>query len=173
MPEPTEPIGPLLSKAGGSILSARMLDLYEEFATIIQAFSASRLEYALCGGMALAVYGIPRATVDMDFLILPESAEVAKKIAANLGYRSEAEPMSLAQGKVQIRRFVKFDPDSEDFLSLDFLLVTPELLPVWEGRTSIAWKLGSIWVISKAGLIQMKSLRNSGTDRDDIDGLKE
>ena len=115
--------------------------------------------------MALAVYGIPRATVDMDFLILPESAEVARKIAADLGYKSEAEPMSLAQGKVQIRRFVKFDPDSEDFLSLDFLLVTPELLPVWEGRTSIAWEIGSIWVISKAGLIQISMSAKAVTGR--------
>lgn len=168
-----QPIGPLLSRAGQSILSVRMIDLFEEFATIIQAFTANKLEYALCGGMALAVYGIPRATVDMDFLILPESAEEARKIAVDLGYKTEAGPMSLAQGKVQIRRFVKFDPDGEDFLSLDFLLVTPELLPVWEGRTRIAWESGSLGVISKAGLIEMKSLRNSGQDRDDIDGLKE
>lgn len=149
-----------------------MIDLYGEFARVIQALHEEGLEYALCGGMALAVYGVPRATVDIDFMIRPESAERAGRIARELGYRTEAEPMSLARGEVQILRFVKFDPDGEDYLNLDFLLVTPALQDVWQERTSVTWERGSLSVVTRSGLIRLKSLRNSGQDRDDIERLK-
>ena len=149
-----------------------MIDLYGEFARVVQTLNEEGLEYALCGGMALAVYGIPRATVDMDFLIRPESADKARRIAADLGYRIEAQPMSLAHGEVQILRFVKFDPDGEDYLALDFLLVTPALQEVWQERTSVTWERGSLSVVTRSGLIRLKSLRDSGQDRDDIERLK-
>jgi hypothetical protein len=85
-----------------------------------------------------------------------------RSIAVVLGYNTEAEQMSLAQGKIQILRFVKFDQDSEDYLHDDFLLVTPALRQVWEDRTAVVWERGSLRVVSKAGLVQLKSLRNSG-----------
>lgn len=150
-----------------------MIDLYEEFARVIQALEAGGLQYALCGGMALAVHGVPRATVDMDFLVLPQEAEKARDIAVGLGYTTEAGPMSLAQGDVRILRFVKFDRSSEDYLSLDFLLVTPALQDVWRERTLVAWEKGSLSVVTKAGLIRLKALRGSGQDRDDIERLRE
>lgn len=47
-----------------------MQDLYAEFNTVVQAFSAEGIPYAVCGGLAFAIHVHPRATVDMDFLIL-------------------------------------------------------------------------------------------------------
>jgi len=40
-----------------------MLDLYEELKAIISALEENGIDYALCGGLAMAVYGAPRATV--------------------------------------------------------------------------------------------------------------
>jgi len=45
--------------------------------------------------------------------------------------------MSLARGEVQILRFVKLDPDGEDYLNLGFLLVTPAAQDVWQDRDDI------------------------------------
>ena len=37
-----------------------MLDIYDEFRKLVEGFEASGIDYALCGGMALAVHGFPR-----------------------------------------------------------------------------------------------------------------
>ncbi len=41
-------------------------DPYAELLALARALDAAGLEYALCGGLALAVYGAPRATRDID-----------------------------------------------------------------------------------------------------------
>ena len=38
-----------------------MLDLYEEFRKLIGALDERHVDYALCGGIAMAVYDYPRA----------------------------------------------------------------------------------------------------------------
>ena len=46
-----------------------MLNLYEELKALATAFDAGGVDYALCGGLALAVHGHPRATKDIDILV--------------------------------------------------------------------------------------------------------
>jgi hypothetical protein len=92
-----------------------VLDLYEELTRIIAALDERHVEYALCGGLAMAVWGYPRATVD----------------------------------------------------------ITPEIEDVWTSRTRLEWERGSIAVVSRAGLVKLKSYRASGTDLDDIHRLRE
>ena len=56
-----------------------MFDLYEEFKSIISALEQRGIDYAVCGGLAMAVHGLARATVDIDLLILgikPDSREI-------------------------------------------------------------------------------------------------
>ncbi len=52
-----------------------MLDLYEELRILLGKLQESRIEYALCGGLALALYGIPRATVDIDIMVQKEGVD--------------------------------------------------------------------------------------------------
>jgi hypothetical protein len=39
-----------------------MLDLYDEFKAIIATLNQCEIDYAVCGGLAMAVYGLARAT---------------------------------------------------------------------------------------------------------------
>ena len=55
---------------------------------------------------------------------------------------------------------------------LDVLLATVPLAAAWEGRLQIPWEGGIVWVLSRDGMIQMKSLRGSEQDRADIAALK-
>ena len=71
-----------------------MLDLLDEFSKLTRALDARGVEYAVCGGLALAVYGIPRATIDIDLMIAPDTLGTIEAIAAELGYRFAAAPMS-------------------------------------------------------------------------------
>jgi len=150
-----------------------MLDLYEELKTLIHRLQEVEIDYALCGGLALALYGIPRATVDIDILVQKESLEKAQKLARELGYIIKANPMEFARGAIEIHRVSKKDEETGDWFSLDFLVVTPPIKAAWETRWQIEWEEGRIWVVSRGGLIFLKSLRASGQDLDDIQKLKE
>jgi hypothetical protein len=149
-----------------------MLDLFEEFAVLVSAMEAAGVEYAVCGGLAMAVHGLPRATIDVDLLVPPSAAEQALTCARGLGYTIPADPMSLAGGAVEIRRVSKIDAASRDLLSLDLLLVTPAIEGVWNGRIRVRWERGELWVVSRVGLIALKRLRGSGQDQDDITRLE-
>jgi len=149
-----------------------VLDLYEELEAVLSALEAAHLPYALCGGLALAVYGRPRATVDIDLLVEPGSLDAALLALHPLGFDVAALPMAFAGGAVEIRRVSKVDSDADDLLSVDLLLVTPALSAVWEGRRTVRWEGRSLPVVSREGLIALKELRGSGQDRDDIEILR-
>src|SRR3990172_6670657 len=124
-----------------------MLDLYVEFRQLVLRLHQEDIDFALCGGLAMAVYGKPRATIDIDLLILSESLEPVLSVAADLGYNIRGRDLSFAAGAVEIRRVSKIDPDSGDLLSLDLLLVTPEILAVWQSRTLANWEGGNLPVV--------------------------
>ena len=79
--------------------------------------------------------------------------------------------MRFAGGAVDIRRLTRIDPASHDPLMLDLLIVTPTLKDVWASRQAVTWEGGTLWVVSREGLKQLKRLRGSGTDLDDIEKL--
>ena len=149
-----------------------MLDLYEEFKSIVSALEEQSIDYAVCGGLAMAVHGLPRATVDIDLLILAEHLEKAKTVVRKLGYTIEAQPMTFSKGSVEIRRLSRIDLEDGDLLTIDFLLVTPAVAEVWNSRIRVASDKGSVSVVSREGLIILKSFRKSGQDLDDIERLK-
>jgi hypothetical protein len=152
--------------------SEAMLDLYEELKSLIIRLDEGGIPYALCGGLALALHGIPRATVDIDILIQRESLEEVPALVGGLGYIIKAESMTFSQGDVEIHRFSKKDEETGYWLPLDFLLVTPRIRRIWESRQEVQWERGRLWVVSQEGLIYLKSLRGSGQDLDDIQKLK-
>ena len=121
----------------------------------------------------MAIHGVPRTTIDIEVLINAESLEAVKEAAAELGYIIQASPMTFQKGAVEIRRVSKLDPDSGDVLMLDMLLVTPQVSVAWNTRTEVEWELGTLWVVSRDGLILLKSLRGNAQDLADIERLKE
>jgi hypothetical protein len=149
-----------------------MLDIIEELKSLLAELARLDIDYALCGGLAMGVYGHTRATIDIDLLILSESLDKVIEIAKTHGYNIRGKDMSFAQGAVEIRRVSKIDPTDRDLLSLDLLLVTPEIWSVWDTRTEGIWEGGKLSVVSRAGLIALKQFRGSGRDLDDIKDLE-
>lgn len=150
-----------------------MLDLFEELVALIDALESAQIEYAVCGGLAMAIWGHPRATVDIDLLIERESLGAVENVAAALGYTFKANPMTFSAGAIVIHRVTKIDPDGGDVLMLDLRLVTPSVLDAWQNRTRMQWDRGTMTVVSREGLAKLKSFRASGTDLDDIRHLQE
>jgi hypothetical protein len=150
-----------------------MIDIHDELRRVTTKLDEQNIEYALCGGMAMAVHQRPRFTIDIDLLIQEESLPGTMDVARSLGYNIRGKDLSFANGAVEIRRVSKIDPDSGDLLTLDLLLVTPEVRVAWDSRVQAEWEGGTLTVVSAAGLIAMKQLRRSGTDMDDIKALEE
>ena len=148
------------------------MELFEEFSQLVSEFRKENIEYALCGGLAMAVYAFPRATLDIDILIEPQTLKKAKTIAKELGFTFDAGLMKFSGGAIQIYRLSKVSTESSDVLVLDMLLLTPEIKKVWETRQILIWDQGDLPVVSPKGLIKLKSLRLSGQDQDDIKNLE-
>ncbi|HYO76478.1 MAG TPA: hypothetical protein VE010_08445 [Thermoanaerobaculia bacterium] len=146
-----------------------MLDLEQELGALVDAIQVAKLEYALCGGLALAVHGAPRATIDIDLLIRPETAEPLREVARACGFMFPALPMNFPN--IRIDRVTKIHPDG-DALILDLLIVSPALEHVWEGRESRRWNGRELFVVSREGLVTLKMLRASAQDLADIEALR-
>ncbi len=150
-----------------------MADIFDEFQGLVKKINQEKIDYAICGGWAMAIHGLPRATVDIDLLVLSENLNAAWRIAENLGYCIEGLPLSFDNGTVEIRRISKIDEKSKTLLTVDFLLVTEALKQVWRTRESIDFEADTVWTVSREGLIFMKQISGRARDLEDIERLSE
>src|SRR5437867_1660069 len=130
--------------------------LIDELSALASAFDNARIDYALCGGLAMAAHGFVRATLDIDFLILPESLDKAYEVAGKRGFDIRGLDISFKERAVEIRRISKVLGD--DILSLDLMLVTPSVEDVWETREKLDFLDKKLSVVSREGLIKLKTL---------------
>jgi hypothetical protein len=147
-----------------------MSTLLEEFKSITRALNDAGIDYAVCGGWAMAIHGLPRATMDIDLLVLENDLDKILRIAGNSGFDVEGLPLHF---DVEIRRVSKIDSVSKQLVTLDLLLVGDSIADVWESRALLNWKEGSSWVVSADGLIKMKMLAGRKQDLADIEKLRE
>ena len=148
-----------------------MFDISDELRAVVAALEKQEIDYALCGGMAMAVHGRLRATIDIDLLILSAAQDDVLAIAKSLGYNVRGKDLSFADGAIEIRRVSKIDPDDGELLSLDLLLVTPAIIEMWKSRIKAEWEGKKLCVVSASGLIALKKLRGSAQDLADIQEL--
>lgn len=148
-----------------------MATLIDELSQLISALEKSEIEYAVCGGLAMAVHGFARATLDIDVLIRPESLEKAYEVGKENGYDIRGLDISFKERAVEIRRVSKIDDEGE-VLSLDLLLVTPHVEDVWETKEIIDFAGSQLTVVSRDGLIKMKRLAGRPQDLADIERLE-
>jgi hypothetical protein len=147
-----------------------MLALDRELKALVEKLNERDIPYALCGGLAMAVHGHPRATIDIDLVAFRGSATNVEKVARELGYTLPAGPMHFAAGRVTINRVTKTDLGDEDFLPLDILTYEPSIENEIETELR-EWEGVKLHVVSRKDLVKLKQLRDSQQDRTDIDKL--
>jgi hypothetical protein len=135
------------------------LNLFEEFAALTRALDA------------LAVHGFPRFTKDIDLLVPRDALERVKGVAKAQGFVAESLPMRFGGGRTEIHRIIKLA--GNELLMLDLLVVTEALEPVWNAREQLALTTGSVWTVSRQGLVQMKLDAGRPQDLLDIAKLSE
>jgi hypothetical protein len=144
-----------------------MSALLDDFVAIVDGLNTSRINYAVCGGWAMAIHGFLRATLDIDILILAEDLDKVIRIANDRGFNIEGLPLNFDDGKTQIRRISRIDTETKQLITLDLLLVTNELAEAWERRQRVKWNRGEYWIVSREGMIVMKEM--AGRDKDLLD----
>ena len=63
---------------------------YDEFKALVDTLNAEGIEYAVCGGIAVAFYGYARLTRDFDVLIHEEDIERVNRAVKKLGFLFDA-----------------------------------------------------------------------------------
>jgi hypothetical protein len=146
------------------------MTLIDELISIVRALEDAGIEYALVGGLAVAVWGVPRATQDIDMLVRPETVDAILATVAPLGYRIPALPMTFSDG-MRLQRVSKIEGGV--LLTIDLILVDANLEPAWSSRQSLPFRGEQLRVISRQALIQMKAAAGRPRDAVDIQSLEE
>jgi hypothetical protein len=147
------------------------VDLFDELTGVLAALDAASIDYALVGGLAVAVWGAPRATKDIDLLI--ESADLPRAMSAVAarGFTLAGLPFEFKDGST-LQRVNRVDA-AGNLMTIDFLLVDRNLEPIWSSRTRLPFGSSSVSVISRDALIAMKAGAGRPQDLADIQSLRE
>ena len=150
------------------------MDLIEELIGLCSAFDAAGVEYAVCGGIALAIHGHPRFTKDIDILIRANDLERALAAAAKIGFILEGGKITFRTGTPDERSMFRVSrARGSHLITLDLLLAGPAYESVWRSRRTVDFQGRVVAVVSREGLIEMKLAAGRGQDLLDIEKLRE
>lgn len=150
------------------------MDLVAELIGLIESLNAAEVEYAVCGGIALAIHGYPRFTQDIDLLVQGADLARVQSAAAARGFSIAGGRMSFGSGTPNLREIVRVSKsDGRDVLTLDLLIVGPALADAWNTRKRGEWRGQQLWVVSQTGLLKMKRMAGRSQDLADIDRLTQ
>ena len=86
------------------------MDLRDELLGLVDRLTAEEIDYALCGGVALAIHGHPRFTKDIDLLLRREDVDRAVAAVASLGFVLDSGILPFESGGPrarEVRRILK------------------------------------------------------------------
>jgi hypothetical protein len=150
------------------------MDLVAELFGLIESLNAAGVEYAVCGGIALAIHGHPRFTQDIDLLVQDTDLARVQSIAAARGFSIAGGRISFGVGTPNVRELVRVSKSlGRDVLTLDLLIVGSALKGAWNSRTRAEWRGQRMWVVSQVGLLTMKRLAGRPQDLADIARLTQ
>src|SRR5438309_7554046 len=105
------------------------------------------VEYALVGGLAVAIWGAPRATKDIDLLVRPDDLSRAMEAVRGGGFVLEGLPFDFKDGS-RVQRVNKVDATG-NLMTIDFMLVNANLESAWESRSKLPFADRNVTVVSR------------------------
>ncbi len=132
---------------------------------VFASFEKYEVRYVIIGGIAAILYGVPRATFDLDILI-EVSPDNAQKLLdalteANLGTASLISKDELLAHEITI---------FQDRVRIDVQTFTPGLnfQVAWKNRETMDYQGQKFYVVSKADLIASKKAAGREVDLEDV-----
>jgi hypothetical protein len=138
--------------------------------SLLAAFAAAKVEYAVVGGMAVNAHGYIRATLDLDIFIRPtlENAQAAFHALLSMGVSLDGlEPADLLNDEENFR----FGP-AEDHIDLLTSIGEMGFDQVWQNRVETVVEGVPVSLISKADLIANKRQVGRLRDLTDVEELE-
>ena len=150
------------------------IDLFSEFNQIIHGLQPLDIRYAVCGGFAVAIHGSIRATEDIDFLVHPDDVPQFGGMLKGMGFSMRREPWTFSDSGLTLHRFLKFEKGEADYYTVDILAANTTEHQKMIGRAETKkWSNGSLKVLNRPDLIEMKKKRGSHADLADIEHLEK
>lgn len=132
---------------------------------IFASFQQHDVRYVVIGGVASVLHGVPRATFDLDILILAESDNAQRLLkallAAGLASASMTTPEELLANEITIFK---------DRVRIDVQTSTPGLKfeDAWMRRETMTYHGQDFFVVSKQDLISSKRGAGRPVDLEDV-----
>ena len=139
--------------------------MLDQLQTVLASFQTYQVKYLVIGGIAAVLYGVPRATFDLDILIEPTEENAARLLEAmtkaGLGSASLTTPAEVVSKEITI---------FADRVRLDVLTAAPGLDfdTAWKRRVTMNYAGQAFEVISLNDLIASKRAAGRDVDLDDV-----
>lgn len=149
-----------------------MINLIEQLKQVLDVLASKGIEYAICGGIAVNIYGHVRTTKDIDLLVQEQDIESIYNALEEIGFIFRAGPIpfkSRTEKRQILYRISRRENGS--LLTVDLMVVTPILEDVWASRQKFEWQDREIYVVSLEGLTKMKLLGSRHQDLADLENL--
>ena len=148
------------------------LRLIEQLERLLDALAQEKIEYALCGGIAVNIHGHVRTTQDIDVLVQEKDLSRVMPLLQRLNFTFTSGRVPFQAGTTEERKLYRATQiKGKDVLTVDVLIVTPILEDVWESRQVFAWLDRAITVVSLEGLTKMKLMAGRHQDLADLENL--
>lgn len=143
--------------------------MLDQLQTVFASFQRNDVKYLVIGGIAAVLYGVPRATFDLDILIEPtkENAQKLLNALSEVGFGTAELTSADEIIGTEITIFT-------DRVRLDVQTSTPGILfqDAWPRRATLKYEGQSFDVVSLADLIQSKTAAGRDIDLEDVRILK-
>ena len=132
---------------------------------VFASFQKYQVRYVVIGGIAAILYGVPRATFDLDILIeaTPDNAQrlLDALLEARLGTASLISVDELLAHEITVFK---------DRVRIDVQTATPGLCfgDAWRNRETMEYRNQMFYVISRADLIASKRAAGREIDLEDV-----
>jgi len=143
--------------------------MLDQLQSVFASFQKNDVKYLVIGGIAAVLYGVPRATFDLDVLVEPtiENAErlLTAMIEAGLGTASLTNAEEVLSKEITI---------FTDRIRLDVQTSTPGISfeQAWQRRVTMNYRGQTLEVVSLADLIASKRAAGRDVDLEDVRILK-
>ncbi len=132
---------------------------------VFASFQRHDVKYVVIGGIASILHGVPRATFDLDLLILSDKDNARRMLAAlleaGLGTASLTTPEELLANEITVFK---------DRVRIDVQTSTPGLAfqTAWQRRETMTYQGQDFFVVCKEDLIASKRGAGRKVDLEDI-----
>lgn len=136
---------------------------------VFRSLEKHEVKYLIIGGIAAVLYGVPRATFDLDIIIeaTPKNAEklLDAFLDAKLGTASLITAEKLLKNEITV---------FEDSVRIDVQTFTPGIIfeKSWKNRKIMTYRGNSFYVVSREDLIVSKKAAGRKVDLEDVRLLK-